>query len=99
MGSTTTTDALPGELTSRYAPVTSPTLSRADRVAFISRLSHLESVLFDGDGHARRRLSPERATALLDAINTLRRRLGWLSLDMEHHQCWPAHVAGFSSGV
>jgi hypothetical protein len=62
-------------------------LSGPDKVAAIAQVNHLERLLFDDEGHVRRRTNPERANEQLGAINNLRRRLGWLCLNMDHHQC------------
>jgi hypothetical protein len=71
------------------APHAQATLCRPERSAAITRVDRLERLLFDGNGHPRRRINPERADELLCAINQLRRQLGWLSLDMQHQYCWP----------
>jgi len=68
------------------------TLCRRQKSAAITRVNYLERVLFDGNGHPRRRISPERADELLSAINQLRSRLGWLTLDMHHQYRWPDDV-------
>jgi hypothetical protein len=49
----------------------------------------LEHELFDGDGHVRRRVSREHATAIVDELNQLRATLGWLEIDLEGHWRWP----------
>ncbi len=67
-------------------------LSGPDKVAAIAQVNHLESLLFDDEGRLRHRTNPERANELLGAINNLRRQLGWLCLDMAHHQCWSDDV-------
>jgi hypothetical protein len=63
-----------------------------DKVAAIAQVNDLEGLLFDGEGHVRRHSNPERANELLGAINKLRHELGWLRLDMAHHQCWSEDV-------
>ena len=63
-----------------------------DKVAAIAQVNHLERLLFDGEGHVRCHTNPERANELLGAINKLRHQLGWLCLDMAHHQCWSEDV-------
>jgi hypothetical protein len=67
-------------------------LSEPEKVAAIARVNDLERVLFDDEGHIQRHTNSERANELLGAINELRRRLGWLYVDMAHHQCWPDGV-------
>jgi hypothetical protein len=57
--------------------------SALDRVEFIARIAHLESVLFDESGAVRSGLSPHRRQALADASTVLRRRLGWAGLDLD----------------
>ncbi|HEX4863193.1 MAG TPA: hypothetical protein VFV02_03920 [Acidimicrobiales bacterium] len=65
------------------------TLCRPEKSAAVTRVVCLERLLFDGSGHPRRRISPERADELLCAINQLRRQLGWLCLNMQRQLCWP----------
>jgi hypothetical protein len=64
-------------------------LSPAKKNATINRVNLLESELFDNQGHLQREISQERAIELLDKINALRYKLGWLSLDLKHHPVWP----------
>jgi hypothetical protein len=57
------------------------------------KVAVLEGRLFDGQGHPRPGLSDHAATDLLGQINDLRRRLGWLALDLDHHHIWLASLA------
>jgi hypothetical protein len=77
------------EVRSRAAVHAPMTPSRPDQIAAVLRVNYLERLLFDGYGHRRQPTSPERADELLCTINDLRRQLGWLRLDMQHHLCWP----------
>jgi hypothetical protein len=77
------------EPTSKTAVHARMTPSQLDKIAAVIRVNYLERLLFDGDGHHRHDTSPERADELLWTINELRRQLGWLRLDMQHHHCWP----------
>ncbi len=76
-------------MTSTTAVHARMTPSRPDTIAAITRVNYLERLLFDGDGRLRRHTSPERADELLWAINDLRRQVGWLGLDLQHHHRWP----------
>ena len=82
----------PTENTSTSVIRSHKALSGPEKVAAIVQVNHLEGALFDGEGHVQRQTNPERANELLGAINKLRRQLGWLSLDMSHHQCWSDEV-------
>jgi hypothetical protein len=64
-------------------------LSPAEKSAVISKINVLERQLFDDQCRRRRGISEERATELLGEINALRRKLGWLSLDLHHRLVWP----------
>ena len=86
---TTATKAVAAAMTSTTATHARMTSSRPDTIAAITRVNYLERLLFDGDGSLRRHTSAERAEELLWAINDLRRQVGWLQLDMQHHHCWP----------
>ena len=90
--STTAPNAAPATMTSTTAVHARMTPSPPDKIAAITRVNYLERLLFDGDGRIRRHTSAERADELLWAINNLRRQLGWLGLDMQHHHCWPDNV-------
>ncbi len=68
-------------------------LPLAQRSVLVGKVANLEGRLFDGEGHLRQGLSHELADSLLSEINDLRHDLGWLSLDLHHHQVWPAHLA------
>jgi hypothetical protein len=68
-----------------------PRLPLAQRSIMVGKVASLEGRLFDGEGHVRRGLSDEMAGTLLKEINDLRDDLGWLSLDLHHHQMWPPH--------
>ena len=70
-----------------------PRLPLAQRSVLVGKVAGLEGRLFDGEGHLRPGLSHELAYTLLSEINDLRHDLGWLSLDLHHHQVWPAHLA------
>ena len=59
----------------------------------VGKVAGLEGRLFDGEGHLRPGLTDELADTLLSEINDLRHDLGWLSLDLHHHQVWPAPLA------
>ena len=87
--STAATKAAAAAITSTTAVHARMTPSRPDKIAAITRVNYLERLLFDGDGRLRRRTSPERADELLWAINNLRRQVGWLGLDLQHHHRWP----------
>jgi hypothetical protein len=87
--STAATNAAAAAMTSTTAVHAQMTLSRTEKIAAITRVNYLERLLFDADGRLRRHTSPERADDLLWAINDLRRQVGWLRLDMQHHHCWP----------
>jgi hypothetical protein len=86
---TTATKDVAAAMTSTTAVHARMTPSRPDTIAAITRVSYLERLLFDGDGSLRRQISAERADELLWAINDLRRQVGWLQLDMQHHHCRP----------
>jgi hypothetical protein len=64
-------------------------LSQREKTAAVARVRWLEHELFDGDGHVRRRVSREHATAIVDELNQLRATLGWLEIDLEGHWRWP----------
>jgi hypothetical protein len=64
-------------------------MSPAGKTATVNKVDVLEQQLFDGEGHLRRGMTPERATNLLDQINVLRHELGWLHLDLHHRPVWP----------
>jgi hypothetical protein len=83
---------VPAENTSTSVIRSQKALSGPEKVAAIAQVNDLEGVLFDGEGHVQRHTNPERANELLGAINKLRRQLGWLGLDMTHHQCWSDDV-------
>jgi hypothetical protein len=85
--SSTATNAGVAAMTSTTAA--HPLASRSDKIAAITRVNYLERLLFDGDGRLRRHTSAERADQLLEAINDLRRQVGWLALDLQHHHRWP----------
>jgi hypothetical protein len=68
-------------------------LPLAQRLVLVGKVAGLEGRLFDGEGHLRAGLSREMADTLLSEVNDLRHDLGWLSLDLRHHQVWPAHLA------
>jgi hypothetical protein len=68
-------------------------LPLAQRLVLVGKVAGLEGRLFDGEGHLRAGLSREMADTLLSQVNDLRHDLGWLSLDLHHHQVWPAHLA------
>ena len=70
-----------------------PRLPLAQRSATVGKVASLEGRLFDGEGPVRQSLRHELADTLLSEINDLRHDLGWLSLDLHHHQAWPAHLA------
>ncbi len=70
-----------------------PRLPLAQRSVMVGKVASLEGRLFDGEGHLRQGLRHELADTLLSEINDLRHDLGWLSLDLHHHQMWPAHLA------
>ena len=70
-----------------------PRLPLAQRSAMVGKVASLEGQLFDRDGHPRQSLGHELAGTLLSEINELRLDLGWLSLDLHHHQIWPAQIA------
>jgi hypothetical protein len=82
----------PTENTSTGVVRSRTALSGPDKVAAIAQVNHLERLLFDDEGRLRRRTNPELADELLGAVNNLRRQLGWLCLDMAHHQCWSEDV-------
>ena len=63
-------------------------LPAAERSVAIGEVARLEDRLLDGAGHLRQELSDEQAGALLEEINALRCRLGWLKRPP------PAHRAG-----
>ena len=68
-------------------------LPLAQRSLTVGKVAVLEGRLFDRQGHPRSRLSDHAATTLLGQINDLRRQLGWLALDLDHHHIWPAPLA------
>jgi hypothetical protein len=68
-------------------------LPLAQRSVTAAKVAVLEGRLFDGQGHPWPGLSDRAATDLLGEINDLRRRLGWLALDLDHHHIWPAPLA------
>ena len=68
-------------------------LPLAQRSLIAGKVAMLEGRLYDGEGHQRPGLSDEMATTLLGEINDLRRHLGWLALDLDHHHIWPAPLA------
>jgi hypothetical protein len=70
-----------------------PRMPLAQRSAMVGKVASLEGRLFDGEGHLRQSLRHELADTLLSEINDLRHDLGWLSLDLHHHQIWPAQIA------
>lgn len=63
--------------------------SPAEKSAVINKINMLERQLFDDERRLRRGVTEERAIELLAEINALRRRLGWLSLDLKHRLVWP----------
>src|SRR5215469_9957023 len=68
-------------------------LPLAQRSVMTGKVTMLEGLLFDGEGHQRAGLSDETATKLLDQINDLRHDLGWLEIDLVHQHIWPATIA------
>jgi hypothetical protein len=60
--------------------------------AVLNRVHRLEQGLFDSEGHVRRDVGTDTASALLGQINVLRLGLGWLALDLQHHLVWPEEL-------
>jgi hypothetical protein len=69
-----------------------PRLPLAQRSVLMGKVASSEGRLFDGEGHPHQGLSDEMAGTLLSEINDLRHELGWLSLDLHHHQIWPPYL-------
>lgn len=90
--STTVTSPATATMTATSPVHAHMTTYRPDQSAAITKVNDLERLLFDGDGRLRRHTSPERADELLSAINDLRRQIGWLGLNLQHHHCWPPNV-------
>ncbi|MBO0730313.1 MAG: hypothetical protein J2P57_13720 [Acidimicrobiaceae bacterium] len=70
-------------------PFGRPTLTSSERTALITQVKTLETSLFDGELHVRREVAAGRATELLNQINVVRGKLGWLPIDDHHQHHWP----------
>jgi hypothetical protein len=55
----------------------------------ITKINLLERQLFDDQLRRRQGISEDQAVELLAQINALGRKLGWLSLDLQHHLVRP----------
>jgi hypothetical protein len=69
-------------------------LSLAQKSAMITKINLLERQVFDDQLGRRRGISEEHAAKLLAEINALRRKLGWLNLDLQHRLVWPDDLLG-----
>jgi hypothetical protein len=69
-------------------------LSPVQKSAMITKINLLERQLFDDQLRRRRGISEERAAELLADINALRRKLGWLNVDLQHRLVWPDDLLG-----
>jgi hypothetical protein len=77
-----------------WAPAGEPlrstiSLTSQQKTAAVTRVRWLERELFDSDGQVRRRVSCERAQAIVDELNRLRVSLGWLEVDLAGRWRWP----------
>jgi hypothetical protein len=72
--------------------ITFERLPLTERNALVNRLNGLEGQLFDSEKHIRRGVGPKRANELLERVNSLRHRLGWLPIDDYHRWGWPERV-------
>jgi hypothetical protein len=72
--------------------VTFERLPLAERIAAVNQLHCLEGQLFDGENHIRQGLRGEQANELLEVVNSVRHRLGWLPIDDHHRRGWLADV-------
>jgi hypothetical protein len=88
----TTTDG--ADLTDGIGSSFEAGLSPSQKSAMITKINLLERQLFDDQLRRRRRISEEHAAELLAEINALRRKLGWLSLDLQHRLVWPDDLLG-----
>lgn len=64
-------------------------LTSQQKTAAVTRVRWLERELFDADGQVRRRVTCERAQAIVDELNRLRVSLGWLEVDLAGRWRWP----------
>ena len=64
-------------------------LSPADKTATVTRVRCLERETFDDRGKIRRGMSLAAVEELVALINDLRRRLGWLEIDLDGRWRWP----------
>jgi hypothetical protein len=65
-------------------------MSPAEKTAAVTRVRCLERELFDDARRIRRGTSLSTAAQTVALINGLRRRLGWLEIDLDGGRRWPA---------